>query len=205
MQIPSQSQLRPLCSAPDEISFYVVHLLLDNRMYFSKLVAVASFVSMSFAIPLIMRDNSNSSVAYFTTLAGHSSSPINQKTVNANGYSFWIGKPTSSSCPDAVASGGCPEGNKTVIEVNAMNGTCVMVGNGIPPSQYLPLILMDCFVGCRSSRRSSRLCCKEWIPQIHRAPYRKCHTGEWHRGWLCPDETIQCRLRCLHIRWRRKG
>ena len=95
---------------------------------------MASFVSMSFAIPLIMRDNSNSSVAYFTTLAGHSSSPINQKTVNANGYSFWIGKPTSSSCPDAVASGRCPEGNKTVIEVNAMDGTCVMVGNRIPPS-----------------------------------------------------------------------
>lgn len=100
-------------------------------MYSFKVLAIASFLSSALAIPLITRDDSSSSVAYFTTLAGHSSSPINKKPVNANGYSFWIGKPTSSNCPDGVAPTSCPKGKKTVIEVNAMNGTCIMVGHRI--------------------------------------------------------------------------
>jgi len=49
----------------------------------------------------------------FAVIAARSASPIHLQSVNANGLKFWIGKPTSSFCPDE------PSINCTDFQTNA--------------------------------------------------------------------------------------
>ncbi|KAF2101999.1 hypothetical protein NA57DRAFT_53937 [Rhizodiscina lignyota] len=52
---------------------------------------------------------------YFSVISVRSASLIHLQSINANGGSFWIGKTTTSYCPQAEVSD-CPPGNDTVFE-----------------------------------------------------------------------------------------
>ena len=146
-------------------------------MFFANLVLAASTLSAVFAAPLLPRDDaSSSSLAYFTTLAAHSSSPIHNRTVNANGYGFWIGKETKSSCPVQNITD-CPVGNVTVMAVNGTRGTCILVRSWAPLSGRADSLTGS--IGCRSTWWSSGLCRQEWITSIYCTSYRQQHTSRW--------------------------
>lgn len=59
----------------------------------------------------------------FTLIAAHSGSPIHLQAINANGGSFWIGKPPLTYCPiPPVPPGDCPPGTETALNVE--DGNC---------------------------------------------------------------------------------
>ncbi|KAK8183439.1 IgE-binding protein [Phyllosticta capitalensis] len=51
--------------------------------------------------------------ASFYGLSARSASPIHLQSINAAESAFWIGKPTSSYCPESVVEN-CPAGNETI-------------------------------------------------------------------------------------------
>lgn len=59
-------------------------------------------------------------VNYMRVMALRSASPIHYASLEARGFSLWLGGNTSSYCPDVVEkAGGCPAGNTTsVVESN---------------------------------------------------------------------------------------
>lgn len=70
------------------------------------------------------------STGEFSGLAVRSGSPIHLSAINANGYNFWLGKPTSTYCPPEV-SPNCPSGNSTLFSSgNSSLGLSVEVPGG---------------------------------------------------------------------------
>ena len=63
----------------------------------------------------------------FQLIASHPGSPIDQQYIHANNLTFWIGKPTLTSCALADKSQ-CPPGTSTVLHLGGFE----MVNHFIP-------------------------------------------------------------------------
>lgn len=88
---------------------------MKNAFIFS---AALALVSCSVAAPLEERARQPT----FSIVASRPGSFIDMQPLNANGGSFWIGKPTSSYCPKSL---GCPAGNSTSV-IRSPNGSLAM-------------------------------------------------------------------------------
>ena len=93
------------------------------RFFITSLLAVLSFLGA--AQPTEEVDIGAAKAAAAPTVTGYSSlgllatrpgSPIHLQPINANGLSFWIGKPTTSYCPLTPQSS-CPKGEKTIVYI----------------------------------------------------------------------------------------
>jgi hypothetical protein len=78
---------------------------LSNFHHHQKMKASTIFTTLAAVLPAFA---SNS----FGGLVIHSGSSIHLSTINANANSFYLNKPTSSSCPNTTVSS-CPEGKYT--------------------------------------------------------------------------------------------
>ena len=96
------------------------------------LAATLSLLSLASAGPLQQRQSSNNgsnSDSPFVLNGRWSNSPLNG-SINANGGSFWNGKPTASYCPDNVP--GCKEVNTTTFVGRDGN---LFLNTGVPGGQ----------------------------------------------------------------------
>lgn len=82
------------------------------------------------AAPLAERDNE----VAFTLLSIHSGNEyVHLQEINANAKQFWIGRPTTTSCPSDL-SVPCPPGTETVL-VGAIGGHFVSTSHEVPGEQ----------------------------------------------------------------------
>lgn len=69
---------------------------------------------------------------YFTAFAFLRDSPIHLEPVTARNFSFWLGGPTVSYCPEVVAEAGyCDPGNYTAFSECTMVGSCLFRFTGM--------------------------------------------------------------------------
>ena len=85
---------------------------------------------LSLAIPLLPRQSNSTDP--FILRAFRQGSPIHLSSINANNGHFWLGKPTSSSCPSDPTPN-CPTGTGTETAfVVSDNGHASLVRNKNP-------------------------------------------------------------------------
>ena len=89
-----------------------------------------ALLSLTFTIALptdsYLDKRTSSASGPFSLIAAHSGSPIHLQAINANGGSFWIGKPPLTYCPvPPVPPADCPPGTATALNVD--NGRCSLV------------------------------------------------------------------------------
>ena len=88
----------------------------------------------TFAITVALATLASSvSAQYFGLIAARSASPIHLREINANDFGLYIGKDTSSYCPE-VDAGSCPAGNVTEFAINDEAGSLSM-GVVVPGGQ----------------------------------------------------------------------
>jgi hypothetical protein len=81
---------------------------------YTKAFLATALACVAAAVPVTQRAETST----FTLLSIHSGSDVQNQDINANGQRFWIGKPTSTYCPEAAGS--CPSNtNVTALSFNA--------------------------------------------------------------------------------------
>jgi len=101
-------------------------------MYTSTFLTILAAASSAIATPL----NSKRSDAgdAFTLISIRSGSDLQNAAISATDYGLWVGKSTTSSCPDSVGTA-CPEGTVTAFTAQEYSG--INMDSEVPGGQKL--------------------------------------------------------------------
>lgn len=89
---------------------------------------------LSLAIPLLPRQSNSTDP--FILRAFRQGSPIHLSSINANNGHFWLGKPTSSSCPSDPTPN-CPTGTGTETAFVVSDNGHASLYTALPPGQEI--------------------------------------------------------------------
>jgi hypothetical protein len=89
---------------------------------------------MKFALAAAALAGVSSASPYFGLLSARSGSPIHLRDINAASQRLWIGRETSTYCPDVVEK--CPPGDRTNFALSEDGGSMSM-GAIVPGGQLV--------------------------------------------------------------------
>lgn len=96
-------------------------------MLSTKLLAITSILApLALAVPSEGTPRQAIPIVTLTLIAAHSTSPIHHQAIAASNETFYIGKETTSYCPQEEV-GACPVGNVTSVVVGGREGASMNV------------------------------------------------------------------------------
>ena len=99
------------------------------KMY-TKSLLTATLAGLAAAVPVIQRAEDSS----FNIIAIHSGTNVQNQAINANGQRFWIGKPTSTYCPETIS---CPSNTDVTAFAYNAAGAGLSMDDVVPGGQQV--------------------------------------------------------------------
>lgn len=106
-----------------------LHLQQTIQMY-TKSLLTATLAGLAAAVPVTQRAEDSS----FNVFAIHSGTNVQNQAINANSQRFWIGKPTSTYCPETIS---CPSNTDVTAFAYNAAGTGLSMDDVVPGGQQV--------------------------------------------------------------------